>query len=392
MSLIRMIVSLFLSTGIVGAAEPVCRLGIDPATGMSEAVVVEDTATWHTSRIVAEPDATGQRPTGLAEQTRSVLKQVDAIFGHAAGEPSQLIRLNISLASGDAGPLVRKDLEAHFPSDQRPVVTMTGSLMPEKDVLIAVDALGVIGVSTATALQKLTGQGASCPAGPKIYISGKAAVGDLATGTRETLRQIDDNLKLLGLNKTDIVQLRAFIGPVSEVDAFHAEVRRYLGDLPLPSVTSTHWISAGYPIEIEAVVKDTLGSRATEIEFITPPGETASPVFCRVVRVPAGPLIYTTGLTGEAGTDSAAQVTRIFERLKPILEQSGSDLRHLAKATYFCADDASSTALNTLRPTLYDPERPPAASKAIVTHIGLPGRVISLDLIAVPTNSTQSEH
>ena len=373
------------TTGVLEAADPLRRFGIDPVTGMSEAVVVEDTATWYTSRIVAAPDAHKLRPAGLVEQVHSVLKQVDHVLGRAAGGNSQVIRLNISLANADAGPLVRQELEAHFPVERRPVVTMTGSLMPEADVLITVDAVGVLKEPVAPEFRELARQGAACPAGPKVYISGKAASGDLATGTRDTLRQIDDNLKFLGLQKSDIVQLRAFIMPVAEIEAFHDEVRRYLGDVPVPAVTFTHWISSGYLVEIEAVVKDTSGRPAKDMEFITPPGETASPVFCRVVRVPAGPLIYTTGLTGDAGTDSKAQVSRIFERLRPLLEDSHSDLRHLAKATYFCADDASSTALNTLRPTLYDPDRPPAASKAIVPHLGLPDRSITLDLIAVPS-------
>ncbi len=381
-----MILSVLLTVGTLGAAEPVRRAGTNSVTRMSEAVVVGDTALWYSSRIVATPDTSGQRAKGLGDQTRSVLKQLDEQLGQANGGTPHVIRLNITLASSEAGPAVCKDLESHYPADRRPVVTITGGLMPESDVLISIDAVGVLGDLAAAAKSELLGQGAACPAGPKVFISGKAAQGNLAAGTRDTLKQIDDNLKYLGLTKADIVQLRGFVMPLDEIDSYDAEIKNYFGDVPVPAVTFTHWISSGYLVEIEAVVKDTSREPAKQIEFVTPPGETASPVYCRVCRVPAGPLIFTTGLTGESDAESANEVVQIFEKLKPLLVDQGSDLRHMAKATYFCADDASSVSLNTLRPKLYDPERPPAASKAIVPHVGFPGHAITLDMIAVPSH------
>ena len=389
MAFLHMALIVMLAAGTALASEPLRRIGNDSAAGMSEVVIVPNLTTWHTSRIVATPDINGKRSTGVDEQLRSILETLVAGTHSIEANLLDVARLNISLVNANDSATVREELEVHFSEGHRPVVTIVGSQMPEPDVLIAVDAFGVVKAPPRTVPDGLIRPRAICPPGPKVYISGKAAPGDLATATRDTLKQIDDSLQHLGLSKSDIVQLRAFVSNVSEIEAFHREVRTYFGDHSLPAVTFTQWISSGYPVEIEAVVQDTSGKPATEIEFITPPGETASPVFCRVVRVPAGPLIYTTGLTGDPGTDSAAQVSRIFERLQPILERSGSDLRHLAKATYFCADDASSTALNALRPTLYDPDRPPAASKAMVTHIGLPDRVISVDWIAVPTNSLQ---
>ncbi len=75
----------------------------------------------------------------------------------------------------------------------------------------------------------------------------------------------------------------------------------------------------------------------------------------------------------------------IFSQLDTILTQSGSDLRRLAKATYYVSDDDPSAQLNKLRPEFYDPERPPAASKAMVRGVGHPDRGITIDMIAAPT-------
>ena len=68
------------------------------------------------------------------------------------------------------------------------------------------------------------------------------------------------------------------------------------------------------------------------------------------------------------------------------MEQTGSDWKHLAKATYYVTDDEVSKAHNAIRPKYYDPERPPAASKAMVSKTGRPGvRYMDLDVI-LPRN------
>ncbi|MGE3314127.1 MAG: hypothetical protein AB7O26_03345, partial [Planctomycetaceae bacterium] len=65
-------------------------------------------------------------------------------------------------------------------------------------------------------------------------------------------------------------------------------------------------------------------------------------------------------------------------------ERVRSDLKHLAKATYYVTNDDVSGKLTTLRPKYYDPKHPPAASKASVTGVGMEKCTITLDMIAVP--------
>jgi enamine deaminase RidA (YjgF/YER057c/UK114 family) len=67
-----------------------------------------------------------------------------------------------------------------------------------------------------------------------------------------------------------------------------------------------------------------------------------------------------------------------------VLGQTGSDLRHLAKATYYVSDEQTSRALNELRPEYFEEGRAPAASKAMVSGTGMDGRAITMDMIAVP--------
>ena len=59
--------------------------------------------------------------------------------------------------------------------------------------------------------------------------------------------------------------------------------------------------------------------------------------------------------------------------------------KNLAKATYYVTDDEVSKIHNEVRPKYYDPERPPAASKAMVAGCGDKARY-AMDLIAVPSS------
>ena len=127
------------------------------------------------------------------------------------------------------------------------------------------------------------------------------------------------------------------------------------------------------------------------IEFVTPPGMTASPVFCRVTRVNAPETIFVSGLSGQEGAEPAQEVEQIFGTLRMLLLAAGSDLRHLAKATYYVSTDDASNRLNEIRPKLYDPRRPPAASKAMVSGTGMPRRTITIDMIAVRKPTTLGE-
>jgi hypothetical protein len=56
----------------------------------------------------------------------------------------------------------------------------------------------------------------------------------------------------------------------------------------------------------------------------------------------------------------------------------------MAKATYYVSENDSSSQLNVIRPMIYDPKRPPAASKAMVQGVAKAARGITMDIIASP--------
>jgi enamine deaminase RidA (YjgF/YER057c/UK114 family) len=94
--------------------------------------------------------------------------------------------------------------------------------------------------------------------------------------------------------------------------------------------------------------------------------------------------IYTSGLFAPDAVEAIAEVRGVFRQLEDVLSQCDSDFKHLAKATYYCSTSAASQKLNEIRPSLYDPKRPPSASKAMVRSVGHKDCNWTLDMIAVP--------
>jgi enamine deaminase RidA (YjgF/YER057c/UK114 family) len=238
------------------------------------------------------------------------------------------------------------------------------------------------------------------PAGCRLYVSGQAEKGNsLREATRLTLDKLLLTLKQFGRAQEDIVQLKCFIQPMSSVAEVQDEINRYFSEWPgvvvprrlhpgqAPPTVFVEWKQASPPIEIELIVS---GGPARDlakesIEFITPHNMTKSPVFSRVTRINRGPTIFIGDVFGEANASAEAQLQSSFDKLGQLLKESGSDFKHLAKATYYVTDDEISKAHNAIRPKYFDPDRPPAASKALVGSTGRPGVRYSMDMIAVPS-------
>jgi enamine deaminase RidA (YjgF/YER057c/UK114 family) len=151
-------------------------------------------------------------------------------------------------------------------------------------------------------------------------------------------------------------------------------------DIAPPQVV-TEWRGASLPVEIElvATAPGAFGG-AEQLTFVEP----ISSRFSRVARVFDGRPVFVSGLVG-ASDDPVRQVHEIFAELRRVLSEAGSDLRHLVKATYYVSDTGADQEINAIRPTLFDANRPPAASKISVQGTGRPGKGVTIDMIAVTT-------
>jgi enamine deaminase RidA (YjgF/YER057c/UK114 family) len=364
----------------------------DGNTGSSQAVIVTGAALAHTAQLLPL-DADGKLVgDDAAAQLFKVLDNLDSALRDAGTDLDHAVKINVYVPRPQLVPEVHKALRERFRGG--PAVSFVETTLPIAGALVAMDAIAVVKSAKGAEVKrlhctKLAGGGshaAILPAGPMVYVSGQASpnVNDVALATRQTLETLSKTLEHLKVNDNQVVQLKAFLKPMSAAGEVEKEIARYFGKQPVPSLVFVEW-QMDLPIEIELIAASPPPKEkpAEALEFITPPGMQASPVYSRVARVNHGKLIYISGLYGKTPDKAEAQLQEIFATLGTLLEKSGSDWKHLAKATYYVSDDEASKKLNELRPKYYDPKRPPAASKAVVAGVGIPARSVTLDMIAV---------
>jgi len=365
----------------------------DPASGFSRAVIVPPKALAHTAQFLPLSDAGEIAGQGHPEvQAGRVLDNLAAALTEAKTSLDQLVRLNVYARDAATAAAVRRVLTERLRGPVKPAVTFVTGQTTHPDALVAMDAVAVTTMTSPQVVYqrsaKISGIGgthvAVLPLGGHVYIAGQAEPGTLAEATRKTMDSLRSTLKFLELDFSHVVSVKSFIQPIGSGFEARAEIVKQFGGQPAPPLVFVEWTMTN-PIEIEMVAAAGDAPRQAQepIEYLTPPGMTASPIYSRVARVNRGDLIYTGGLYGPSGASGEGQVRDIFAQLKTLMEKSGSDFRHMAKATYYVSDNDASTMLNKIRPGFYDPKRPPAASKAMVPGVGLEGRSITLDMIAV---------
>jgi enamine deaminase RidA (YjgF/YER057c/UK114 family) len=388
----------------LAAAEVVRSVDPRESEGTSAAVVVADVPLLQTTQLLPIDDRGRLLAEGVArDQVEVVLDRVKTAVRPFGTDPAPVIvKLNVVAASDEVVGEARQALARKFQNARvKPAVTFVVGKLRHPEVLVAIDAIAVATPPSRRAASRwIAGLGgredfahsATLDSGPKVYIAGQAEKGkDLAEMTQKTLASLAATLKHLGLGLEDVVQVKSFIGPITAVDEAEREIAEFFKDQSfVPPLAFVEWTTAP-SIEIEMVAAGKKGDVAggDTVEFVTPPGMTASPVYSRVARMDAGPTIYISGLYGATSGNGEAETLEIFGEMEKLLAKTGSDFRHLVKATYYVATNEASAKLNELRPRFYDPMRPPSASKAPVAGTGLAGKTITLDMIAAPRGAAK---
>ena len=369
------------------------HIGKEPIFGGALAVVVDDVALFHTSQILPidfDGKLVGENAT---EQAQMILTNIGNLTNRFdSRDVSRIVKLNVYVPNEAVANELRPALMMQFQNRQRPAISLVQTRIHRPGVQVTMDAVAIAHRPDQHRLKSIlignwhANKTAILPRGPRVYVSGQAEKGtDLADATAKTLQGLKKTLQHLGSELNDVAQVKCFLTPMAEVAKVETEIETFFAPHPVPPCVFVEWQST-LPIEIELVAAARPQEGKPEpLEFITPPGTTASPVFCRVVRVNDPRTIFVSGLFAREAGDGTAQVSDVFAQLQDILKASGSHLNHLAKATYYVSDSDTSAKLNELRPKFYDPARPPAASKAQVVGVGVAGRSLTLDMIAVPS-------
>lgn len=387
--------TLFLLGSLVLQADPL-RIEPDTARGQSLAVRFEGGALVHTGQLM--PRGPVALPTPPQDQILQVFTELRDTLQQAGSSLGNVIKLNVYVNHPSVTELVQKELATRYAAGSPPAVSYVQTRLPHSGTVVALDAIAFTTSAAQPAVTLLphpaepkTSLAAVLPRGGAIYVSGQAEKGDgtMADATTKTMDSLWATLKFLGSTPQQVVQVKAFLTPMESAAEAVKAIQQAFGDLPCAPIVLVEWEST-LPIEIELVVASPLPatnvSPAPEaVEYLTPPGMTASPVYCRVARVNVESRLYVSGLYGtQPAPSSGDEVREIFDTLQRALTAGGSSLKHLAKATYYVSDTEVSQKLNDLRPLYYDAARPPAASKAQVAGVARPPRTITLDMIAVP--------
>jgi enamine deaminase RidA (YjgF/YER057c/UK114 family) len=370
-------------------------IGANPATGVSRAVVVEEGALVHTALMFPE-DREG-RPVGGTDATAQaarVLANIELALKGARTALEHVVRLHVYVADSSVTPRIDRLLADRFGGRRtQPAVTFVETAMPRAGALVAMDAIaatawtttpGAATRVTVPALPRRTGRASHAavqPAGPFVIVSGRAARGEFEPAIRETLAQLRGDLAAAGATFDQVVQIKSFLGDMSNAQRLEEIIAGSFVGSSVPPQVVTEWRQEPVPVEIElvATVRHAGASRA-RVEHIEP----IAGRYSRVARVNDGQPVFMSGLYG-ASADPVIQVEEMFAELQRVLQDAGSDIRHLVKATYYVSDKAADDRINAIRPTIYDPERPPAASKLSVRGTARAGRASTFDMIAVTT-------
>jgi enamine deaminase RidA (YjgF/YER057c/UK114 family) len=394
-SILVLILTVAVSCPGAEEVEPSVRyVPLDAPAGMSQAVVVEGQPLIYTRQLLPLADNGEIVGTGdVDKQIQQLLDNLEAVLTTSGSSLNQIVRLNVYALSNAAVDQVRKLLAARLEPAVRPAITAVLTSLPHRDALVAVDALAVgTAVGDAVKLsrcQAVSGDDscadvATLPPGGVAYLSGVPESGALTeSAVTRSMAQLLATLKKLELAQAHVVQLKVFLTPASSAEAVSRELQKLFPNQLLPPVVFVEWI-ASVPVEIELVAQfPKVAAAAGPVQYYNPPEVIPSPTFTRVALVHSDKQIFISSLWAREDGEHEARGVDVFEQLKNVLAQTGSDLRHMVKATYYVSDDETSGVLNKLRPALFDPERPPAASKATVHGVGKPGRTLSIDMIAV---------
>lgn len=343
------------------------------------------------------PEDGGAAEHTLDAEIKLAWGALEAVLEKAGSIKEKIVRLNCCISQeGDAAQVIGF-VRRQFPNEWLPAISMVVTPLPREKARIAFDAVAYLEEQPADLKTiRLSGESGRpsdaviCPPGGLVFFSGQPDKSPLPAAAENAIKALLETAENLHVEKKDILQIRVFLQPVSEASTVLKVLEQVFPEGTMPPVIFTEWIASA-PIEIEMIARlpQQAISGSDRVRFWNPPGVKPSPTFSRVTIVQTDRLIFLPGFLSRKDGSGQEQVDDIFAQLTEGLKQTGSDFQHLAKATYYVAEKDASDAVDAARKKLYDPDRPPAASKVTIHGVGQAGRTVSVDVIAVPAAGPQ---
>jgi len=350
-----------------------------------------------TGQVFPEAEKSGAIPDALEDQLALAWKRLETILEKAGSKKGKIVRIGICIAQEDDASPARVFVRQQFSKDWLPAITTVVTPLPYPKSRVAFDAVAYLeGQPEDVRLVRLSDDpnaphdAAVCPQGGLVFFSGQPDKNPLPGSVENAMKALFETAQNLHVEKKDILQIRVFLQPMSEAPAVLSELRKAFPEGAMPPVIFVEWIASA-PVEIEMVAR--LPAQADlggdVVRFYNPPGVKPSATFSRVTLVRIDRFVFFPALLSRKDGSGAEQVDDIFAQLTEGLKMAGSDVRHLLKATYYVVDKEASDAVDDVRKKVYDPQRPPAASKVTIHGVGQAGRTVSVDMIGVPAVAAQ---
>ncbi|MFC1597322.1 Rid family hydrolase [Planctomycetota bacterium] len=371
---------------------------LDAPAGMSQAVIVEGHPLVHTRQLLpVDRDGKLVGKGSVDKQVEQVLDNVDAVLKASGSSLGQLVRLNVYAIVPSTVDCVREQLAGRLEAGAGPAITSVLTPMPHRDALVAVDAVAVAAAKgktvafercEAVAGDKDCADAAVLPRGGIAYLSGVPAEPGLTkSAVDKSMAGLWKTLETFELRGAHVVQLKVFLRPASAANEVRRELKKYFPGQLMPPVVFVEWLGAP-PVEIELIAQLPLtGESSPKVQYYNQPEVRLSQLFSRVALVRTDRQIYISSLYAPKETGRREEeALAVFDQLETILAETGSDLRHMAKGTYYVVDAGSASGMDRVRLWRYDLDSPPAASKCMVHGVGQAKRTMTLDMIAVESD------
>lgn len=370
---------------------------VDAPSGVfTTAVIVDQMPLVHTRQLFAfAPDGKLTGEGSADQQIEQVLANLEAVLKDSGSGLDKLVRVNVYALSTAIVANFHERLGKRVESSVRPAITSVLTPLPHRGALIAIDAVAGAadggGALTLRRCKDIAGNdqcadAAVLPAGGIAYLSGDPEGFELTKlPANKSMARLMKTLGELQLGPEHVVQVKVFLNPMTASEDVLREVQSFFPDQLTPPVVFVEWL-ASLPVEIEMIAQlPASGDSAEPVEYYDPPEFRPSNTFSRVALMRADRQIYIAGLYASKPSRGQPQADLLFAQLGDVLKKTGSDMRQLVKATYYVSDNDAARWVDRTRPKIFDPVRPPAASKIMVHAVGHPKRTMTVDMIAVPT-------
>jgi reactive intermediate/imine deaminase len=132
------------------------------------------------------------------------------------------------------------------------------------------------------------------------------------------------------------------------------------------------------------------------IRHVRPPASPQAPRYSHAVVVESGRLVFVAGqvaydaqrhVVGKG--DMAAQTRQVFENLKAVLADAGSDLAHVVRLNAYLTDMSQLDAHRAARNEYIDAANPPASTLVGVARLVDPDLLLEVEAVAVVVDAKE---